>query len=86
MVYVLNSDGSPLMPCTETKARHLIEGGKANQAARKVAGYGLGDKVRYAGQLCCIHGRRSLAGGARATSTSGDWTGQGSMREYTTGI
>ena len=32
---------------------------KANQAARKVAGYGLGDKVMYAGQLCCIHGRRS---------------------------
>ena len=32
---------------------------KANQAARKVAGYGLGDKVRYAGQLCYIHGRRS---------------------------
>ena len=32
---------------------------KANQAARKVAGFGLGDKVMYAGQLCCIHGRRS---------------------------
>ena len=32
---------------------------KANQAARKVAGFGLGDKVRYAGQLCYIHGRRS---------------------------
>ncbi len=32
---------------------------KANQAARKVAGYGLGDNVMYAGQLCCIHGRRS---------------------------
>ena len=32
---------------------------KANQAARKVAGYGLNDKVRYAGQLCYIHGRRS---------------------------
>ena len=32
---------------------------KANQAARKVAGYGLGDKVMYAGQLCYIHGRRS---------------------------
>ena len=25
MVYVLNSDGSPLMPCTEAKARHLIQ-------------------------------------------------------------
>ena len=25
MVYVLNSDGSPLMPCTEAKARHLID-------------------------------------------------------------
>ena len=32
---------------------------KVNQAVRKVAGYGLGDKVRYAGQLCYIHGRRS---------------------------
>ena len=32
---------------------------KANQAARKVAGYGLNDKVMYAGQLCYIHGRRS---------------------------
>ena len=32
---------------------------KANQATRKVAGYGLGDKVMYAGQLCYIHGRRS---------------------------
>ena len=31
---------------------------KANQAARKVAGFGLNDKVRYAGQLCYIHGRR----------------------------
>ena len=25
MVYVLNGDGSPLMPCTEAKARHLIQ-------------------------------------------------------------
>ena len=32
---------------------------KANQAARKVAGYGLGDKVMYDRQLCYIHGRRS---------------------------
>ena len=32
---------------------------KANQATRKVAGYGLCDKVMYAGQLCYIHGRRS---------------------------
>ncbi|MBO8443020.1 MAG: HNH endonuclease, partial [Spirochaetes bacterium] len=39
----------------------ILENGvrKANQAARKVAGYGLGDKVMYAGQLCYIHGRRS---------------------------
>ena len=59
MVYVLNNDGSPLMPCTEAKARHLVEGGKANQAARKVAGFGLGDKVMCSGQLCYIHGRRS---------------------------
>ena len=34
MVYVLNSDGSPLMPCTEAKARHLIEGGKAKVVRR----------------------------------------------------
>ena len=34
MVYVLNSDGSPLMPCTEAKARHLIEGGKAKMVRR----------------------------------------------------
>ena len=59
MVYVLNSDGSPLMPCTEAKARHLIGSRKAKVAARKAAGYGLGDNVMYAGQLRCIHGRRS---------------------------
>ena len=34
MVYVLNNDGSPLMPCTEAKARHLIEGGKAKVVRR----------------------------------------------------
>ena len=34
MVYVLNSDGSPLMPCTEAKARHMIESGKANVVRR----------------------------------------------------
>ena len=34
MVYVLNSDGSPLMPCTEAKARHLIESGKAKVVRR----------------------------------------------------
>ena len=32
---------------------------KANQAARKVAGFGLNDKVMCSGQLCYIHGRRS---------------------------
>ena len=34
MVYVLNSDGSPLMPCTEAKARHLIESRKAKVVRR----------------------------------------------------
>ena len=34
MVYVLNNDGSPLMPCTEAKARHLVEGGKAKVVRR----------------------------------------------------
>ena len=34
MVYVLNRDGSPLMPCTEAKARHLIESGKAKVVRR----------------------------------------------------
>ena len=29
MVYVLNIDSSPLMPCTPAKARHLLEKGKA---------------------------------------------------------
>ena len=34
MVYVLNNDGSPLMPCTGAKARHLVEGGKAKVVRR----------------------------------------------------
>ena len=76
MVYVLNSDGSPLMPCTEAKARHLIESRKAKVTARKVAGYGLGDNVMYAGQLCCIHGRR-ISGYFDIRRLAG----QGSMRE-----
>jgi hypothetical protein len=29
IVFVLSIDGSPLMPCTYAKARHLLEGGKA---------------------------------------------------------
>ena len=29
MVYVLNKNGKPLMPCKEAKARHLLEQGKA---------------------------------------------------------
>lgn len=29
MVYVLNKDGNPLMPCKEAKARHLLESGRA---------------------------------------------------------
>ena len=39
----------------------ILKGGirKANQAPRKVAGFGLNDFVEYKGQLCLIHGRRS---------------------------
>ena len=39
----------------------ILKGGvrKANQAPRKVAGFGLNDFVDYYGQLCLIHGRRS---------------------------
>ena len=39
----------------------ILKGGvrKANQAPRKVALFALNDFVEYAGQLCCIHGRRS---------------------------
>ena len=39
----------------------ILKGGirKANQAPRKVAGFGLNDFVEYKGQLCCVHGRRS---------------------------
>ena len=39
----------------------ILKGGirKANQAPRKVAGFGLNDFVDYKGQLCLIHGRRS---------------------------
>ena len=39
----------------------ILKGGirKANQAPRKVAGFGLNDFVDYNGQLCLIHGRRS---------------------------
>ena len=39
----------------------ILKGGirKANQAPRKVAGFGLNDFVEYNGQLCLIHGRRS---------------------------
>lgn len=29
LVYVKNKDGNPLMPCSPTKARHLLQGGKA---------------------------------------------------------
>ena len=39
----------------------ILKGGirKANQAPRKVAGFALNDFIRYKGQICCIHGRRS---------------------------
>jgi hypothetical protein len=30
IVFVLSINGKPLMPCTSTKARHLLEGGKAH--------------------------------------------------------
>ena len=29
-VFVLNINGKPLMPCSITKARHLLQGGRAN--------------------------------------------------------
>lgn len=34
MVYVINYDGKPLMPCKEAKARHLLEAGKAKVLKR----------------------------------------------------
>jgi len=34
-VFVLNKDSSPLMPCTPAKARHLLQGGKAEVVSRK---------------------------------------------------
>ena len=34
MVYVLNFNGTPLMPCSEAKARHLLKDGKAIVAKR----------------------------------------------------
>ena len=39
----------------------ILKGGirKANQAPRKVAGFGLNDFIEYNGQLCLIHARRS---------------------------
>ena len=40
-----------------TKSRDGL--GMCKPKAKKVAGFGLNDKVMYAGQLCCIHGRRS---------------------------
>jgi hypothetical protein len=35
MVYVLNIQGKPLMPCTEAKARKLLKQGKAKVINRK---------------------------------------------------
>jgi hypothetical protein len=34
MVYVINKNGKPLMPCTEAKARHLLRDGKAKVIRR----------------------------------------------------
>ncbi len=33
-VYVRNQDGTPLMPCTPAKARHLLQAGKAQVMER----------------------------------------------------
>ena len=35
MVYVLNVDGKPLMPCKPAKARHLLRDGKAKVVKRE---------------------------------------------------
>ena len=35
IVYVLNKNGKPLMPCKSAKARHLLEQGKAKVVTRK---------------------------------------------------
>lgn len=34
LVYVLNSEGKPLMPCNAARARKLLEGGKAKVMSR----------------------------------------------------
>ena len=34
LVYVLNKDGKPLMPCSPPKARHLLKAGKARATSR----------------------------------------------------
>ena len=69
MVYVLNIEGKPLMPCKEAKARKLLKQNKANilnggikkrnQAEYLVKGFRLFDKVEYDGQVGFIFGRRS---------------------------
>ena len=33
-VFVLNINGEPLMPCSNAKARHLLQGGRANVVKR----------------------------------------------------
>ncbi len=35
MVYVLNIEGKPLMPCKPAKARHLLRDGKAKVVKRE---------------------------------------------------
>jgi len=35
LVYVLNKNGKPLMPCKPTKARHLLEQNRAKAVSRK---------------------------------------------------
>lgn len=35
MVYVINQNGNPLMPCKPAKAKHLLKAGKAKCIKRK---------------------------------------------------
>jgi N6-L-threonylcarbamoyladenine synthase len=40
LVYVLNKDGKPIMPCSSAKARKLLRDGKAKVVRRRPGGRG----------------------------------------------